>query len=95
MASVSPFAKKVYAVVSRIPFGEVRSYRWVACRAGNPGAARAVGTLMKNNPCPLLIPCHRVIKNNGTIGGYVWGAKRKKLLLDLEKEIKACLENKR
>ena len=88
------FAKKVYNVVLNIPIGEVRSYKWVAEKCGRPKAFRAVGTILKNNPYPLLIPCHRVVKSNNDLGEYVFGVKQKKLILDLEKEIAACLANR-
>jgi len=83
-----PFSKKVYKVVMQIPLGEVRTYKWVARKVGRPKAARAVGTALKNNPCPLLIPCHRVIASQDSLGGYVFGKKTKKALLNLERQIK-------
>jgi methylated-DNA-[protein]-cysteine S-methyltransferase len=86
---MNPFAKRVYKIVAGIPLGEVRTYKWVAAKAGRLGAARAVGQLMKRNPYPLLIPCHRVIKSNKQSGGYIFGIKIKKILLQLEKEIKS------
>jgi O-6-methylguanine DNA methyltransferase len=89
-----PFARKVYRVVARIPLGETRTYKWVAEQAGNPRACRAVGQILKRNPYPLIIPCHRVVANSG-IGGYVFGVSRKKKLLAREREIKEWLESKR
>ena len=83
------FAKKVYRIVAAIPIGQVRTYK-----AGKPSASRAIGQLMKRNPYPLIIPCHRVIASNGKIGGYVFGVNKKKLLLDMEKEIVKCLVTK-
>lgn len=91
---VSPFAKKVYQVVAQIPFGQVRSYKWVAKKAGRPNASRAVGTILKNNPYPLIVPCHRVVKSNKSAGGYVFGENRKKFLIDLERKILLCQKNK-
>jgi len=82
------FVKKVYRAVLSIPPGEVRTYKWVARKAGNPKAGRAVGQILKNNPYPLIVPCHRVISSSGKLGGYAWGSKNKKLLLDLERQIK-------
>ncbi len=79
------FYRKVWKVVAQIPKGEVRSYSWVAKKVGSPKAARAVGQALKNNPFPELIPCHRVIRKNGSLGGYSRGLKRKKLLLQSEK----------
>ncbi len=84
---VSPFQKKVYQAVSEIPFGETRSYQWVARKIGKPKSARAIGQVLKKNPYLLAIPCHRVIKKNGSLGGYVLGKKLKKKLLDWEKSL--------
>lgn len=84
---MTPFAKKVYKVVLSIPLGQVRSYKWVAEKAGKPRAYRPVGRILKNNPYPLFIPCHRVISNSGKLGGYAFGKKKKRTLLDLERRI--------
>jgi methylated-DNA-[protein]-cysteine S-methyltransferase len=85
---MTPFAKKVYKVVLTIPLGDVRTYKWVAEKAGQPKAARAVGAALKNNPYPLIIPCHRVIASSGRLGGYIFGIKTKRILLNLERQIK-------
>ena len=85
---MTPFAKKVYRAVLSIPLGEVRSYKWVAKKAGNPKAFRAVGQILKNNPYPLIIPCHRVISCDGKLGGYSRGPEKKKRLLNVERQIK-------
>jgi len=92
---MTPFARKVYKVVSTIPIGQVRSYKWVALQCGRPRAFRAVGQILKSNPYPLVIPCHRVINSDKKLGGYVFGAKYKKSLLDFEKEIASWLTNKK
>jgi O-6-methylguanine DNA methyltransferase len=68
--SPTPFEEAVLKEVARIPRGEVRSYGEIAELAGYPRAARAVGNVMHNNPFPIVIPCHRVIKGDGSIGGY-------------------------
>lgn len=81
------FERKVLKIVSTIPLGQTRSYKWVAKKAGRPKAVRAVGQVLKKNPFPILIPCHRVIENNGSIGGYSLGKKVKQSLLTLEKRI--------
>lgn len=81
-------AKKVYKVVLSIPMGEVRSYKWVAQKIGKPHATRAVGQILKHNPWPLIIPCHRVICADGKLGGYASGIKKKRALLDLEQRLK-------
>jgi len=92
---MTSFAKKVYRAVLSIPLGQVRTYKWVAKQAGRPAAYRAVGTILSNNPYPVIIPCHRVIKNNNMPGGYAFGRKRKKALLGLEKEIKDWLTSRK
>lgn len=78
------FYQKVWKVVAQIPKGEVRSYSWVAKKVGSPKAARAVGQALKNNPFPLVIPCHRVIRKNGSLGGYSKELKKKRLFLKKE-----------
>jgi methylated-DNA-[protein]-cysteine S-methyltransferase len=82
------FQKKVLQTVRKIPYGETRSYKEVAKAAGHPRAYRAVGNTMKNNPLPLIIPCHRVIKSDGTLGGFSGkeGIVLKKRMIDLESE---------
>ena len=91
---MTPFSKKVYQVLLSIPFGELRSYKWVAKKAGRPKAYRVVSTILKNNPWPLVLPCHRVIKSNNILGGYIFGLKAKKAIINLERELKKCLTNK-
>jgi len=88
---MTPFAKKVYKAVSNIPLGEVRTYKWVALKAGKPKAVRAVGQILKNNPYPWFIPCHRVICADGDLGGYVFGRNKKKALLDFEQQIRKVM----
>lgn len=80
------FQKKILQTVKKIPYGKTRSYKWVAQTAGYPRAYRAVGNTMRNNPLPLIIPCHRVIKNNGMLGGFSGeeGIALKKKMIDLE-----------
>jgi O-6-methylguanine DNA methyltransferase len=85
---MTPFAKKVYKIVLSIPLGEVRTYKWVAKKCGKPKAYRAVGQILKNNPYPLIIPCHRVISGNQGLGGYIFGKRIKKVLLNWERKIK-------
>ncbi len=85
--SFTEFEKKVLKVVSTIPIGQTRSYKWVAKKVGSPKAVRAVGQVLKKNPFPILIPCHRVIASDGGIGGYSLGKNAKKRLLELEKDI--------
>lgn len=89
------FTKRVYRVVMGIPLGQVRTYKWVAKKSGSQRAYRAVGTVLKNNPYPLIIPCHRVVRSDNVSGGYIFGEDKKKQLLDLEKEIARCLMSRR
>jgi len=90
---LTPFQWKVLKTVMTIPLGETRSYAWVARQAGRPGAARAVGTALRKNPFPLLIPCHRVIKSDGTAGKYAGREDgRKQALLEMERYIKSSLK---
>ncbi len=84
LSETTSFQRRVLEVVRGIPRGEVRPYLWVAREAGNPGASRAVGTVMANNPVPLLVPCHRVVRNDGRTGNYAFGAGEKVRLLELE-----------
>ena len=83
-AAMTPFQRAVYRAMSHIPYGQVRSYKELAAAAGYPGAARAVGTACKNNPLPLLVPCHRVVPATGGIGNYLYGTAAKEALLRLE-----------
>src|SRR5215211_7762934 len=84
LSRTTPFQQRVLGVVKGIPRGEVRPYAWVAREAGSPRASRAVGTVMANNPVPLVIPCHRVVRNDGTTGRYAFGASEKVGLLEGE-----------
>jgi methylated-DNA-[protein]-cysteine S-methyltransferase len=86
LTGISPFRNRVFQVLQEIPYGTVRSYQWVAQQAGNPKASRAVGTACASNPVPILIPCHRVIAKDGSLGGFSSGLKVKKWLLDLEQK---------
>lgn len=88
---MTPFARRVYKVVLSIPLGEVRTYKWVARKAGRPAAYRAVGQILKRNPYPLIIPCHRVVAQKDNLGGYSQGVKNKKMLLELERRLKEVL----
>ncbi len=81
----SNFEEKVYNVVKKIPKRETLTYKQVAQRAGKPLAWRAVGNILSKNFDPS-IPCHRVIRSGGKLGGYNRGASKKKLLLELEKK---------
>lgn len=88
---ITDFQKKVYKEILRIPFGETRSYQWVAKTIGKPKAARAVGTALKKNPFAPMVPCHRVVKSDGHLGGYSGGIRKKIALLHLEKEVEKTI----
>lgn len=80
----TPFQKRVWSELLKIPLGETRSYSAIAKRIENPGAVRAVGSANGANQIAIVIPCHRVINSNGQLGGYGGGLSRKKWLLEHE-----------
>lgn len=79
------FQRRVWAAISAIPYGETKSYNDIATDIGMPKAYRAVANACGANPVPLVVPCHRVIRKDGGLGGYGLGIERKKFLLDMEK----------
>jgi methylated-DNA-[protein]-cysteine S-methyltransferase len=87
LGQVSAFKRKVLDLCRKIPFGATLNYGKLAALAGSPKAARAVGSCMSRNRLPIIIPCHRVVRANGSIGAYTacGGSRMKKRLLDLEK----------
>ncbi|MCI8470167.1 MAG: methylated-DNA--[protein]-cysteine S-methyltransferase [Clostridia bacterium] len=80
------FMKAVWTALQDIPYGEVRTYKQIAEKVGNPKAARAVGMANHRNPIPIMIPCHRVIGSNGKLVGYALGMEKKRYLLEWEKK---------
>ncbi len=84
---MTEFEKEVLKAVVKIPFGETRTYKWVAEKIKRPRAYRAVANALRKNPYLLVAPCHRVIKSCGDIGGYSQGQAQKKRLIKLEKTI--------
>lgn len=80
----TPFEMKVWDTVYGIPYGEVRSYGWVAKQVGSPKEVRAVGQALKRNRLPIVIPCHRVVNKSGDIGGFSAGVEMKRKLLRIE-----------
>ncbi|MFA5308895.1 MAG: methylated-DNA--[protein]-cysteine S-methyltransferase [Dehalococcoidales bacterium] len=84
----TPFQRSVWEAARRIPYGETRSYGWLARQIGKPGAARAVGQALGRNPFPIIVPCHRVLAGDGGAGGFSGGLAMKEKLLALEKTSK-------
>jgi methylated-DNA-[protein]-cysteine S-methyltransferase len=80
----SGFRRQILGELVQVPYGQVVSYRQLAERAGNPKASRAVGSAMATNPLPIVVPCHRVIRTDGSIGQYGGGVPMKQALLALE-----------
>jgi methylated-DNA-[protein]-cysteine S-methyltransferase len=78
------FRRKVLRAIARIPYGQTRTYTQMASSAGNERAVRAAGTACGTNPIPLVVPCHRVLRSGGALGGYGGGVPMKKELLRLE-----------
>ena len=81
---IGPFGRRVLRVTSEIPYGGVLSYAEVAAEAGSPRGSRAAGNALGSNPMPIVIPCHRVLRSGGHLGGYGGGVQRKRWLLELE-----------
>ena len=81
----SAFQWKVWRELQKIPFGETRSYSEIANAIGSPKAVRAVASACANNRAAVIIPCHRVVRQNGELGGYRWGLERKQLLIEKER----------
>lgn len=84
LARASSFQRGVWQTTKSIPYGETRSYAWVAGEVGSPRAARAVGQAMARNPLPMVIPCHRVVGSDGSLVGFGGGIELKRCLLQLE-----------
>jgi methylated-DNA-[protein]-cysteine S-methyltransferase len=78
------FRRRALEAIAHIPYGSVRTYREIAVEAGNPNAVRAAGTACGSNPIPVVVPCHRVLRTGGGLGGYGGGIDKKVRLLSLE-----------
>jgi O-6-methylguanine DNA methyltransferase len=91
LADVAPFQARVLAEARRIPFGDTESYAELARRVGHPRAARAVGNALGANPVPVIVPCHRVIRGDGSWGHYAFGGEMKTRLLALERATPALV----
>lgn len=94
LEKLTDFQIKVLKTVLEIPLGQTRSYQWVARKINQPRAWRAVGRALNVNPWLIIIPCHRIIKADGSLGGYAKGLKIKKRLLEQEKEVLKSLGGK-
>jgi methylated-DNA-[protein]-cysteine S-methyltransferase len=81
---IGPFGRRVLRATTEIPYGGVLSYGEVAAEAGSPRGSRAAGNALGSNPIPIVIPCHRVLRSGGALGGYGGGLERKRWLLELE-----------
>ncbi len=84
LGGVTAFQRRVLKILQKVPRGQVRTYSWLARKAGRPGAARAVGNAMALNPIPFLIPCHRIVPAAGGVGNYGLGSALKRELLERE-----------
>ncbi len=81
---IKPFQKKVLLAEHGVPRGSITTYQRLAAHLGNRNGARAIGNALKNNPFPIIIPCHRAIRSDGTLGGFQGGMKMKRALLEIE-----------
>ena len=86
LSEATPFQRRVWQAARLIPYGETRSYAWVAVQAGSPMAARATGQALEKNPLPVIVPCHRVIAADGSLGGFTGGLNLKRKLLAIESQ---------
>jgi O-6-methylguanine DNA methyltransferase len=84
LSAGTPFQRRVWRAALRIPYGRARSYQWVASKVGAKQSARAVGGALGANPVPLIVPCHRVVARDASLGGFSGGLAVKRKLLDLE-----------
>jgi O-6-methylguanine DNA methyltransferase len=84
LANATTFQQAVWEATRDIPYGETRSYEWIACRIGKPNAARAVGQALRRNPLPIIVPCHRVIGKDGGLTEFSCGLDMKKRLIEME-----------
>jgi len=84
LSGATAFQRAVWSMARAIPYGETRSYAWVAGSIGRPHAVRAVGGALARNSIPIIVPCHRVIASDGGLGGFSGGLELKRRLLELE-----------
>ena len=84
LSSGTSFQRQVWRALQRVPYGKLRSYQWIAARVGGRQYARAVGNAVGANPIPIVIPCHRIIAQDASLGGFSGGLSMKRKLLSLE-----------
>ena len=84
LTGATVFQRDIWEITRLIPYGDTRSYTQIAEQIGRPRAVRAVGQALARNPLPVIIPCHRVVASNGTLGGFSGGLEMKRYLLNLE-----------
>ena len=85
LSPLTPFQRRVLGATARVGYGDVATYATVAARAGSDRAYRAAGQALTNNPIPIVVPCHRVLASDGSLGGYAGGLETKRRLLQLER----------
>ena len=85
LATLTPFQQRILTATARVPYGELTTYKVVARQAGNEQASRAAGAALGANPVPIVVPCHRIVATDGTLGGYAGGLVAKRRLLALER----------
>jgi methylated-DNA-[protein]-cysteine S-methyltransferase len=78
------FGRRVLQATARVPYGSVSTYKQVAAAAGSPRGSRAAGNALGSNPLPIVVPCHRILRSGGALGGYTGGLERKRWLLEVE-----------
>ena len=92
LAALTPFQQRILTATSRVPYGELTTYKVVARQAGNEQASRAAGAALGANPIPIVVPCHRIVATDGSLGGYAGGLAAKRRLLALERGTAAVPE---
>ena len=85
LAALTPFQQRILTATARVPYGELTTYKVVARQAGNEQASRAAGAALGANPIPIVVPCHRIVATDGSLGGYAGGLAAKRTLLAMER----------